>query len=158
MVQRHQASVRGYLAFLGCPAHLVDDLTQDVFLSVLASPFEERAPEATAGYLRRVAHHLLLKTMDRERRRLPDLDPTVAQEAWVEFEADDDGASYLAALRLCLRRLRGRARDVLRLRYELAVPRAEIAAGLGLSEAGVKSILVRSRQRLRACIESNLES
>ena len=155
LVRRHQASVRGFLVFLGCPNDLVDDLTQDVFLSVLSGPFEERSEAATAGYLRRVAHHLLIKTMQRERRNLPELDPADAEATWVQFEAEDDGDGYLAALRDCLRRLRGRAREILRLRYETTVSRAEIAAEVGMSEAGVKSVLVRSRQQLRACVEAN---
>ena len=149
--------MRGYLSYLGCPRHMLDDLTQDVFLAVIAGPFEERSREATAGYLRRVAHHLLLKALSRERQRLPEVDPVAAADAWIDFEGDDGGAGYLAALRECLQRLKGRAREVLRLRYEHAISRNDIAGQLQLSEAGVKSILVRSRRKLRTCVEARLE-
>lgn len=162
LVRRHQASVRSFLVFLGCPHSLLDDLVQDVFLSLLCARFEDRGPRATAAFLRRVAHHLFLRTIRRESRNVPLRDPQAAEAAWVEFEGDDGGQSYLAALRECLERLSGRAREVLRLRYERSVRRAAIAQQLELSESGVKSILVRARRRLKACIETrrkeNLEA
>ena len=158
LVRRHQASVRSFLVFLGCPHSLLDDLVQDVFLSLLSARFEDRGPRATAAFLRRVAHHLLLKTMRRESRNVSLPDPDAAEAAWVDFEGDDGGQGYLAALRECLERLTGRAREVLHLRYESSVRRAAIAERLELSEAGVKSILVRARKRLKACIETRLDA
>jgi len=126
---------------------------QDVFLSVLARPFEHRSPRETAGYLRKVARHLFLKTMRRERRRPLPLDPEVAEAAWVAFEADDAGASAMLALKRCLEGLEGRPAEVIRLRYEEGLQREAIRARLGLSEGGVKSILVRTRAKLRECME-----
>ncbi len=157
LVRQHQASVRGYLAFLGCPARLLDDLVQDVFLSVLSSGFEERNARSTSAYLRRAARHLLLKTLQRERLGPPHVDLTGAEEAWGEFEREDGGAEYLDALRECLGHVRERAHDVLRMRYGDCLERAAIAERLRMSESGVKSILVRTRQQLRNCIERRLE-
>lgn len=158
LVRRHQGPVRGYLAYLGCPATLLDDLVQDVFLSVLASPhFEDHGPRRTAAFLRAVARNLLIKALQRERRRPLLEDGAAADRAWEEFQGDDEGEAYLSALRECLRAVRGQALEVLRLRYEVSVPRSQIGDRLGLSEAGVKSILVRTRKRLRDCIERRLE-
>jgi sensor domain CHASE-containing protein len=50
------------------------------------------------------------------------------------------------------------AQHVLRLRYGGSVPRTTIAERLGMSEAGVKSIIVRARRRLRECVERRLAS
>lgn len=158
LVRRHQASVRSFLVYLGCRNSLLDDLVQDVFLSLLSTRFEDRGPRATAAFLRRVAYHLFLKTTSRERRNVPLLDPEAAEVAWTGFERDDGGQHYLAALRQCLQHLTGRAREVLQLRYERSVNRTAIAEQLELSEAGVKSILVRARKRLKSCIETRLES
>ncbi len=47
----------------------------------------------------------------------------------------------------------GRAAEVLRLRYGESQRRAAIAGRLGLTESGVKSILVRTRAKLRDCVE-----
>ena len=105
LVRRHQAAVRGYLVVLGCPTRLLDDLVQDVFLSLLRSGFEERGAAETAGYLRKVARHLFLKSVQRERLQPVALDVELADAAWDAFEGQDGGEGYLDALRHCLRRL-----------------------------------------------------
>ena len=51
LVGRHQATVRGFLLYLGCPASQLDDLIQDVFLSLLSSDFEDR-DDAVGFFLR----------------------------------------------------------------------------------------------------------
>lgn len=153
LVAAHQSMVRGFLRFLGCPPHLVDDVCQDVFLSVLASPFEHRSVEQTAAYLRKVARHLFLKAMQRERRRPLPLEQDAAESAWLTFEGEDGGESTMSALRDCLRLLTGRPAEVIRLRYREGLRRDAIRARLGLSEGGVKSILIRARARLRECVE-----
>jgi len=157
-VREHQAAVRAFLAYLGAPASLLDDLVQDVFLSVLAARFEDRGPASTAAWLRVVARHLFLKAMEKERRRLPMKDLVAAEEVWVEYARADEGESWRAALRACLERLDRQAQEVLRLRYEASLAQAEIGARLGLGESGVHSILVRTKKRLRACIERRLAS
>ena len=97
-----------------------------------------------------------LKAMQRERRMLAIPDLALAESAWVGYERDDGGRGYLEALRACLARVRGRAARALELRYRAGSPLDAIARELGLSEAGVKSILVRARSRLRECIERKL--
>ena len=158
MILRHQGAIRGYLVALGCPAHLLDDLVQDVFLSVLGSRFEDRGPASTAAFLRTVARHLFLKNMQRERRQTRASELALAEGAWEEFAGSDGGDSYVAALRECLRGLRDRARAALELRYGKRLRREAIADRLGLSESGVKSILVRSKKLLRNCVERRLAS
>ncbi len=158
LIHGHQASVRGFLAYLGCPASLLDDLVQDVFLSVLATPFEDRGDTATAAYLRTVARHLLVKALARSRHEPILEDPASAETAWIRFERDDGGESYLAALRECLTLASDRTQEVLRLRYGAALSQVQVAERVGLSEAGVKSILVRGRKALRECIERRLDS
>ena len=156
LVRRHQGSVRGFLVFLGCPRERVDDLVQDVFVSVLTAGFEHKSDASTTAFLRKVTRHLFLKAMQRERRMLAIPDLALAESAWVGYERDDGGRGYLEALRACLARVRGRAARALELRYRAGSPLDAIARELGLSEAGVKSILVRARSRLRECIERKL--
>ena len=158
LVRRHQAAVRGYLVDLGCPTRLLDDLVQDVFLSLLRSGFEERGAAEPAGYLRKVARHLFLKSVQRERLQPVALDVELADAAWDAFEGQDGGEGYLDALRHCLRRLRDRARGVLELRYAERLDRAAIGARLGMGEEGVKSLLARAKAVLRECVEKRLAS
>jgi RNA polymerase sigma-70 factor (ECF subfamily) len=157
LVLRHQDSVRGFLLFLGCPAAKVDDLVQDAFLAVLSGGFADRGDASAGAYLRKVARHLFLKSLRNEERRPRVLDLAAAEGAWTRFEGDDGGDRYLQALRHCLEGLAGRPREVLDLRYHENLQRNAIARALGLSESGVKSILVRTRQRLRDCVERRLE-
>ena len=143
---------------MGCPRDRVDDLLQDVFLSFLSARFEDRGEASTRAFLRRIARNLFLKMMQRERRQIVQLDPVLAESAWAEFERDDGGAEHLAALRKCLGGIGDRATEVLRLRYEEGVRLTIVATRLGLTESGVKSILVRTKRKLRACLDRRLAS
>jgi RNA polymerase sigma factor (sigma-70 family) len=158
LVRHHEPSVRGFLRFMGCPADLIDDLVQDVFLSVLASNFEERNDPSTAAFLRRVARNLLLKALGRKRREPLLGDLSLSEEIWIEFEAEDGGNAYVDALRGCFGLLAPRATEVLKLRYTSMLGGVAIAEHLGLKEAGVKSILVRAKKRLRDCIERTVKA
>lgn len=158
LVLAHQGYVRGYLSVLGCPGRLLDDLSQEVFLSLLRSGFVERGPGQSKAYLRKVARHLLLKTLRRERRLPSEEDLDAAEAAWDGFARDDDGEGYLDALRACLARLEERVRGILHLCYGEEVGRAAIGARVGLSEEGVKSVLARAKRSLRACVERRLAS
>ena len=157
LVRLHQGSVRGFLVYLGCPADRLDDIIQDVFLSFLSASFEDRGEAATRAFLRRIARNLFLKTMQRERRQMPVADPVGAEAAWVEFEEEDQGSGYLTALQECLAHLGGRPAEVLRLRYEESKRLTAVARTLELTESGVKSILVRTKRKLRECVERRLE-
>ena len=150
--------MRGFLRYMGCPADALDDLVQDVFLSVLSSRFEERNESATAAFLRRVARNLLLKSLRRQRTQPSATDVALAEEAWVEFEQEDGGKGYVDALRHCYAFLGERASSVLQLRYDEKLGGAAIAERLGMKEAGVKSILVRAKKKLRDCIQRRLAS
>lgn len=156
LVTRFQGRIRGFLVYLGCPADRLDDLLQDVFLSFLRASFEHRAEAATAAFLRRIARNVFLKWVARERRELAFSEVPLAERVWRDFEGQDGGETYLAALRECLSAMRGRSAEVLRRRYEAGQPLASIAAGLGLAESGVKSILLRAKRKLRACIERRI--
>ena len=153
LVHRHQGAVRGFLRYLGCPRPLLDDLVQETFLSVLSSPFEDRGERSTAAFLRTVARNHFLKAMRKERRQPLVTDFAGAEGAWLEFQGEDGGHTYLAILRQCLASLQGRAAEVLRLRYGESLRRTAIADRCDLTESGVKSILVRARRKLRECVE-----
>ena len=156
LVRRHQGTVRGYLLFQGCPRHLVDDLVQDVFLAFLSARFEVRGDSATAAFLRKVARHIFLKAMERERRAPQLMNERAAEIAWVEFEGEDGGNSYVHAMRDCVKKLRGRAAEVVALRYREGLRRSAIGERLGVSESGIKALLIRARARLRECVERRM--
>ncbi len=153
MVREHQAGLWRYLRYLGCDVGLAEDLVQDVFLAVWRRPFEDRGSRATAAYLRRAAHNRFLMAVRKKKVRPAFRDLREADEAYAIHAGDDDGAGYRAALRACLSGLRERAKKALELRYEDKKPRKAIAAALGLTMDGVKTLLRRTREALRDCIE-----
>ncbi len=161
LVLDHQGAVRGYLVVAGCPPDRVEDLCQDVFLSMLSSGFVQRSPSETRGFLRKVARHLLIKMLERENRVWTVSDATElerAERVWEDVEERGEGRDYMEALRHCLAVVRGRAGKVLDRRYRAGHALLKIAEELGLRESGVKSILVRTRRKLRTCIESRLHA
>lgn len=151
LVQTHQAGVWRYLRMLGATAELADDLTQEAFLQLLRGPFTAQGDAATAAWLRTVARNLYIKAHRHPPFAAAELDAIAS--AWQEFAADDAGERSLAALRSCLDRLDGRAREAVRLHYELRRSRDQIGAALAIGADGVKSLLRRTRALLRDCIE-----
>ncbi len=153
LVRAHGRLVSSYLRSLGCREDRNEDLAQETFLRLFCSPPQDRSPAELRGYLCIVARNLLLNSRraDASRPKLESLD-----RAWVEFEGADAGSAYLDALRGCLERLPSQTREVLRLRFGCDMPRAAIAARVKSSLGGVKSLLLRSKEQLRACIRRKL--
>ncbi len=79
----------------------------------------------------------------------------LADEVWSRL-AGDDGSGYLDALRDCLQSLDGRARQAIELRYRDDRSRADIGRLLEIGEDGVKSLLRRTREVLRGCVEKRI--
>lgn len=157
LVQSHQAAVWRYLRFLGCEPAQADDLTQETFLAVHCKPFEERSAEATAVYLRTVARNLYLMSLRRTRRQVIVENLELVEEVWQKLQPDD-GEAYRDAMRECVETLEGRARQAVDLCYRDQRSRAEIAREMELSEDGVKSLLRRTREILRKCVEQRVAS
>ncbi len=151
LVHRHQAEVWRYVRFLGANAELADDLVQEAFLQLLRAPYEDQGEPARRAWLRKVAQNLYVKSFRRPPFALVDLDRIEA--VWLDYAQGDGGNESLAALRECLENLDGRARQAVRLHYEERRSRREIGDRLELGEQGVKSLLRRSRELLKKCVE-----
>jgi DNA-directed RNA polymerase specialized sigma24 family protein len=66
---------------------------------------------------------------------------------------EDGGDARVAALRACTAELPPRSQLLLRLCYREALPRAEVAARLGLGVDGLKSLLARVKTILKECVQ-----
>ena len=154
LVQRHQADVWRYLRFLGADRTEADDLTQETFLSVARSAFVERDGRQTAGYLRTVARNQLLAMRRRQHREVSTVELEAADTIWAAAAGPDGSLTrYLEALRECVEGLEGRARQAVNLHYRENAGRDDIAAALDMKIDGVKTLLRRTRQLLRECVE-----
>lgn len=157
LVEGHQSTVWRYLRYLGAAANEADDLLQETFLAIARSGFRPRAPAATAAYLRRAAHNQLLMLRRKQRREPAVADVDAADAVWVERTTDpwDD---QVAAVRECVEKLDGRARDAIQLHYRESAGREAIAERLGMTPDGVKTLLRRTRAALRECVERTLSA
>lgn len=155
-VADHLRGVWRYLRMLGADAHAADDLTQETFVTALQKDVQRFDPPAAAVYLRRTARFAFLHHL---RSRPADLELADAvDELWQQDCDGDGGDGLLAALRQCVGRLDGRARQAIERCYGIGahdeVSRDAVAAALGLQTNGLKTLLQRTRQVLRACIET----
>jgi len=158
LIKRHQAGVWRYLRMLGCDAAMADDLTQDTFLKVLCRKnFVQHNDAATAAYLRRTAHNLLVSSARRSKKAKQVEAFDTLDEIWDRWAgADLTGDEAVDALQSCLKGLTERARLALRMRYADSASRAEIGEALGITEHGARNLMQRAKQQLKTCVTSKM--
>lgn len=157
LVRQYQAGLWRYLRYLGCDSAQAEDLVQETFLTVLRKGFEDRGPAATHAWLRTVARNLFLMSVRKSDRSPVIENPDLADEVWASVARDDGGNASLDALSDCLETLDGKASKAIRLRYEQNHSRAQMAGALGMTEEGIKTLLRRTREILRRCVERRIE-
>ena len=155
LIRRHQVEVWRYLRYLGCDGTRAEDLVQETFLAVWRRPFEDRGEGAARAYLLRAARNRFLMSRRKEKNAPALLDLEAAELVWEE-QAPDGGDAYQEALRACLETVGEKARTALELRYRERESRAGIARVLQMSVEGVKTLMRRTRQSLRNCVERRL--
>ena len=159
LIVQHQTDIWRYLRFLGCDHAEAEDLTQETFLAVLRSPFEQRSHGETAGYLRRVARNQLLMLRRREGREPAMAELSAAENVWAAATVEGRFDPYLAALEDCLKLVVApRAREAVAMHYSDGASREAIAEALKMTADGGKTLLRRTRAALRECIERKLRT
>ena len=127
-----------------------EDVVQDVFLRVLQREGELGRITEIRAWLVRITWNLAI---DRLRRLRPDqMDELFASELVSrELAADEavEEAQRIARVLAGVERLPKRERQALLLSAMEELSNAEIAAVMGKSESGVRSLLFRARARLR---------
>lgn len=156
LITLHQAMVWRYLRSLGAERELADDLTQETFLEIIRRPLEQISDAATAGYLRRVAHNLLISRRRREGRMIVTENAQHMETAWSKWAGFDGGEQALEALADCFSQLTQRAQAALKLRFEGQSSRQAIADALGVGEHGAKNLMQRAKEKLKECVELRL--
>ncbi|WP_197526292.1 RNA polymerase sigma factor [Botrimarina colliarenosi] len=161
LVRDRQAEVWRYLRYLGAEPTEADDLTQETFLAVARSTFVEASDQQTAGYLRTVARRQLLMLRRKQKRRCETTDLDAAETVWSEAmwrdrSHGDPWDDHVDAARDCVEKLEGRVRQAIDLTYHQGESREAIATTLGMTADGVKTLLRRTREKLRECIEATL--
>ncbi|CAN0342027.1 unnamed protein product, partial [Ectocarpus sp. 4 AP-2014] len=80
-----------------------------------------------------------------------------ADAIWSNRDNNDQYDDHVDAARGCVEKLDGRPRDAVRLSYEEGLGREAIAERLSMTADGVKTLLRRTRAKLRECIEKALQ-
>jgi RNA polymerase sigma-70 factor (ECF subfamily) len=158
LIRRHQVGVWRYLRMLGCDESLADDLTQETLLKVLCrDEFTQHSDPATASYLRRTAHNLLVSYHRKGGRTKTVVTSDPLDEIWNRWAGRDlSGDETLDRLKDCMESLSDRARLALKMRFGDEASRAEIAAALDITEHGARNLMQRAKMQLRECVQSKI--
>lgn len=141
----HYRDVYRYVLALTRSAADADEVTAEVFERALRTWRDE--PDRVAAWLLLTARRIATDRWRRTRRlvavlsRVRALDRTDAGEEQAEFWAWFDAVSRVLTVR---------QREALVLRYQRDLSDADIATVLGLSESGVRSLVARALDTLRA--------
>ena len=152
LVVLYQSQIWRYLRLLGADAHEADDLMQETFVCLDGRLKQGERVLKPAAFLRGVARNLLLGAWRRDRRRPPTVPWLHAVEEFVTQQPEAMADGRIDALRVCVQRLQGRARQAVQWHHLDGVPREEVAVRLGLGMNGLKSLLSRAREALRECV------
>jgi RNA polymerase sigma-70 factor (ECF subfamily) len=126
-----------------------EDAAQDAFVQALRHWEKVRHYDDPAAWVRRAA----LNRLANQRRGSGRRDRAVARLGAEPAPTGDTDHAGLADLRAALAELPERERTVVVLHHVIGVPVADVAAELELAEGTVKSVLSRTRDRLRAVLE-----
>lgn len=156
LMREHQAGVWRYLRALGADTATADDITQEVFLAALKSGFKERSRGETISWLRLTSRNAYLKAVRRQGREVPVEHVELLDRRYCELAGEGDGSDLVTALRECLGQLEEKPRNALELQHQQGLTREQIAAQLGMTDDGIKTLLARTKARLRKCMEMKL--
>jgi RNA polymerase sigma factor (sigma-70 family) len=148
--EAYGARLRGYVAFRLREPVDVDDVIREVFRRAVAAslPLDEAAP----AWLFRVAHNLVVDHY--RRRRFPNLMALVVDRAdeapGLPEAANPD--EQLRSIDVAMRRLPGRQRAGIYLRYYEGMEFAQVALVLGMPTATAGSLVHRGLRRVAAAL------
>jgi RNA polymerase sigma-70 factor, ECF subfamily len=155
LVMELQGPVRLALAWSAPTTDLLEEVVQATFVTAFQSLSTYQLRGTFQAWLKGIATNLLAREL-RARRRLIALDQNVLErELFTEADAELVGRSQeeaLQALRSCLENLTPRARRLIELRYQSAIPLAQLAEDARLRSGTLAVTLFRIRETLRICM------
>lgn len=166
LVLRHQSSIRGYLARKIFDPDDVFDVAQEVFLAAYRSLGQFDASRDFGLWLRGIARHRaidhLRKTLRRRTHETGEVEAGILERLAAATEAEAGGEDstddQLARLRVCVDKLQKSAMGVISMRYFQHMSALSIGAAIGKKENAVRILLMRVRQTLRKCLESEAKA
>lgn len=158
MFVRHAAELRGFILALQPDFSRVDDIFQEVFLTVTRKAASYDPKRSFLPWACGIARFKVLED-SRQRPQRPQPLSDEALDALCASEPAPVGEDdRLTAVLVCLERLAPHARQAFEMRYTSGHKPPEIARHLNWSLNSVYVILSRTRAELRACVELRLAS
>jgi len=149
---RHSSLLRGFIVGLLGDTSGADDLLQEVFVVASEKAADFQPGSDFPAWARAIARLKVLEFM-RQRRGGPGrLSPEIV-EALADSapELDETYEARRTALKRCLGEIRGRARQLLDMRYQQGLNPERIAQRVSWKVAAVNVALSRARRFLREC-------
>ncbi len=155
---RHRTRIWSYLMALTRSPAQAEDLFQQTYL-VICQKWRRYRPERDfVAWALTIARYEYLASVDPRRRREVLAEAEILEATVTEVEEESAvTAARREALRHCLALLGDRARRAFQLRYAEGLSHDVVAQGLQTSANAAYALLSRTRSRLRACIDQELQ-
>jgi RNA polymerase sigma-70 factor (ECF subfamily) len=162
VVRELHGPMRGLAAMMAVRSDSIDDVLQETFIEIYRSLDRFDPERSFVKWARGVACNVIRRhgrSRGRESRLRTDAVSELARkrgEHRLAEEAPGHADSRLAALRSCLEKLPGSLRRMLDMRYGEDRTSDEIAEHTGRRSEAVRATLMRTRRRLRDCVQARL--
>lgn len=152
-------AMRGFVLSLVSDFGLVDDIVQEVFLTVTAKANDFQRGTNFRAWSWTIARYKTLQLLEKRVAVNSRFAPDVIEALCAHEESQDwRTESMLRHLSPCLTELAPRARQAIELRYMKAHRPPEIAQVMGWTVEAVHVALSRARIVLRKCVTQRMES
>jgi len=155
VLRETQSVLRAYIAGMGVPLDVVDDLAQDVYLEYYRGRERQPPDVEPVRWLKGIARNLCLNHFRRSKRRAEQHLEAVA-ELLERVSSPLESVPEPGGLDRCLDQLPGRSREMIASRYRDGKTSEAIGRSLGLTSEAVRITLLRIRAALRDCLERRL--
>jgi RNA polymerase sigma-70 factor (ECF subfamily) len=153
----HESRIRGYILCMVNHWADADDILQEAVIVMMKKFQGFDSAERLLKWALRIARFEVLNHVQKRGNHLPLFSPAVLQaveeKAAREIQAQD---SRREALQACIRKLRERDRELLRLRYEVEATTRSVAEAVGRSTDAVYKALNRIHHQLLLCVRRTL--
>ena len=154
-----QPAVAGYIRAVVRDSATAKDILQETALVLFRKFAQYDTERPFLGWALGVAKFQVLGHRRDEARSFLTFEPDLLEhftQEWAASEPDVDRRA--GALQECLDQLKGRVREVVRMRYFEELTAEEIARRAGTNRGAVRVMLQRIREQLRACISGRMQA
>jgi RNA polymerase sigma-70 factor (ECF subfamily) len=155
IVKRHQGALVNYFLRYSGNLDTAAELAQEVFLKIYKARDRYRPDAKFTTYLFRVAHNLAINELFAKKR--PETKPIDNEDGidppdneGIDPETETMTAETSRTIREALSKLNPAERSAIILKYTQGMSYAEISNATGRSTAGVESLLIRAKTKLKA--------